>query len=428
MEIICLTENIDSRDLNTFEEVFREEYNDDYEVVLLENVDGLLKKLKESTKKNDEILIIAEDDLSRVKKVASYFSEECDISIFNTKNRMFENNAPVAGTQVNVATSQAQGAQTQQQTQVTNQTAANTSQNVSQNIVLVETVFNLATKGSNVNAESIKAYLKNYGHQKNVAIRWIHNPVMKNIQKLSKGAESKIAQIFYGLNISSICDVLDTSESIISPSENIIEIVCTDSCYNKVRQIIGKDIKRPMVLKELDFDTMKKMTAIVQEVENDFKNRKVLMKVDDKDEQGKLAIVEECTNQNILTYFKMISDSLKVERIYSKTVDEANKQFNAEKKNIDDILKSIDSVLGISYELQGLMNILNDPENPFSGLIAAAKTVYDKAKNKLSNDKKKNLEKVKKKIEDVNNKSLSDIVAYFKIHSKWKEFSELIDV
>lgn len=422
MEIICLTENIDPRDLNNFEEVFREDYDDNYKVSLLESTNDLLKTLNESTKRNEEILIIAENEIDRIKKITSYFLEDCDIMIFNTKSRMIENNVEV----------QQQPAQTQNAAQpqqnVVQQTDTQAIQQTTQNIVLVESPFNLATRESKVNAESIKGYLKNFGHQKNIAIRWIHNPVIPNVQRLSSGAESKIAQAFYGINTGVICDVLDNIESILVPSENPIAIICTDSCYTKVKALLGKDIKRPMVLKELNFDLMKQLIGIVSEVENDFKSKKVLMKMDDKDEQGKMAIVEECTNQNILTYFKLLSESLKIERQYSKTVNDANIKYNKEKKDIEESLKVIDNILGLSYELQGFINVMNDPENPLSGLLSAAKTVYNKAKTSLDKDKKKGIEKIKKKIEDVNNKSLSDVVAYFKIHSKWKEFSEIVDI
>jgi hypothetical protein len=74
------------------------------------------------------------------------------------------------------------------------------------------------------------------------------------------------------------------------------------------------------------------------------------------------------------------------------------------------------------------MGVLNDPESPLAGLIGAAGHVYNKMKKNLKGDSAKKVEKLKSKIESINNTSLKDIKAYFKIHPKWKDFEKIAGV
>ena len=414
--IICLTTDIDEKDLSYFEEALEGESYD----VLLTDKYGLKNALKEN-KSSDEIIVLCENDIDFVLRTVNKLNES-KISVFNTRSHRFletDVNAQQAATQTNQAT--------QANTVNNQQTAAQPTQPLKQ-IVLIESCFNLATKTSKINADIIKNFMKSNANK--FYFRFIHNPVIPNVQRLSSAAEVAIASKIYDLKFEYICDVIDSPKNIIAENEDIVGIIATDETIKKVNALIKKPIQVLAKLNNHEYEDMKKLISIVQEIEKDFKNKKQLVNFEGKDAEKvdsktKEASIEECKNENVILYFGLLAESLKRERQVVTDVATARNRTKSEMPNIEGILKTTSEVIGLDYGINAIMGVLNDPESPLSGLIGAASNVYNKMKKNFKGDSVKKVEKLKSRIESINNTSLKDIKAYFKIHPKWKIFEQI---
>ena len=411
--IICLTTDIDEKDLSYFEEALEGESYD----VLLTDKYGLKNALKEN-KFSDEIIVLCENDIDFVLRTVNKLNES-KISVFNTRSHRFleTDNAATQQSTVN-----------QNATQANNQQAAAQPTQPLKQIVLIESCFNLATKTSKINADIIKNFMKSNANK--FYFRFIHNPVIPNVQRLSSAAEVAIASKIYDLKFEYICDVIDSPKNIIAENEDIVGIIATDETIKKVNALIKKPIKVLAQLNNHEYEDMKKLISIVQEIEKDFKNKKQLVNFEGKDAEKvdsktKEASIEECKNENVILYFGLLAESLKRERQIVTDVATARNRTKSEMPNIEGILKTTSEVIGLDYGINAIMGVLNDPESPLSGLIGAASNVYNKMKKNLKGDSAKKVEKLKSKIESINNTSLKDIKAYFKIHPKWKTFEQI---
>lgn len=416
--IICLTTNIDERDLSSFEEALEGE---SYDVFLTDKY-GLKNALKEN-KSSDEIIVLCENDIDFVLRTVNKLNES-NISVFNTRSHRFLE-TDVAAQQATVNQNTQQAAPTNN---VNNQQAATQPTQPLKQVVLIESCFNLATKTSKINADIIKNFMKSNANK--FYFRFIHNPVIPNVQRLSSAAEVAIASKVYDLKFEYICDVIDKPSNIIAENESIVGIIATDETIKKVNALIKKPIQVLAQLNNHEYDDMKKLISIVQEIEKDFKNKKQLVNFDGKDAEKvdsktKEAVVEECKNENVILYFGLLAESLKQERQIVTDVATAKNRTKSEMPNIEGMLKTTSEVIGLDYGINAIMGVLNDPESPLAGLIGAAGHVYNKMKKNLKGDSAKKVEKLKSKIESINNTSLKDIKAYFKIHPKWKEFEQI---
>lgn len=416
--IICLTTNIDERDLSSFEEALEGE---SYDVFLTDKY-GLKNALKEN-KSSDEIIVLCENDIDFVLRTVNKLNES-NISVFNTRSHRFlETDVNAQQATVNQNTQQAAPTNN-----VNNQQAATQPTQPLKQVVLIESCFNLATKTSKINADIIKNFMKSNANK--FYFRFIHNPVIPNVQRLSSAAEVAIASKVYDLKFEYICDVIDKPSNIIAENESIVGIIATDETIKKVNALIKKPIQVLAQLNNHEYDDMKKLISIVQEIEKDFKNKKQLVNFDGKDAEKvdsktKEAVVEECKNENVILYFGLLAESLKQERQIVTDVATAKNRTKSEMPNIEGMLKTTSEVIGLDYGINAIMGVLNDPESPLAGLIGAAGHVYNKMKKNLKGDSAKKVEKLKSKIESINNTSLKDIKAYFKIHPKWKEFEQI---
>ena len=411
--IICLTTDIDEKDLSYFEEALEGE---SYDVFLTDKY-GLKNALKEN-KYSDEIIVLCENDIDFVLRTVNKLNES-KISVFNTRSHRFEEADATAAQQATV---------NQNATQANNQQAATQPTQPLKQIVLVESCFNLATKTSKINADIIKNFMKSNANK--FYFRFIHNPVIPNVQRLSSAAEVAIASKIYDLKFEYICDVIDSPKNIIAENEDIVGIIATDETIKKVNALIKKPIQILAKLNNHEYEDMKKLISIVQEIETDFKNKKQLVNFEGKDAENvdsktKGASIEECRNENVILYFGLLAESLKWERQTVTDVATAKNRTKSEMPNIEGILKTTSEVIGLDYGINAIMGVLNDPESPLSGLIGAASHVYNKMKKNLKGDSAKKVEKLKSKIESINNTSLKDIKAYFKIHPKWKTFEQI---
>ena len=405
--IICLTTDIDEKDLSYFEEALEGE---SYDVFLTDKY-GLKNTLKEN-KYSDEIIVLCENDIDFVLGTINKLNES-NISVFNTRSHRFLETDNAAAQQATV---------NQNITQPTQPT-----QPLKQ-IVLIESCFNLATKTSKINADIIKNFMKSNANK--FYFRFIHNPVIPNVQRLSSAAEVAIASKIYDLKFEYICDVIDSPKNIIAENEDIVGIIATDETVKKVNALIKKPIQILAKLNNHEYEDMKKLISIVQEIEKDFKNKKQLVNFEGKDAEKvdsktKEASIEECKNENVILYFGLLAESLKRERQIVTDVATAKNRTKSEMLNIEGILKTTSEVIGLDYGINAIMGVLNDPESPLSGLIGAASNVYNKMKKNFKGDSVKKVEKLKSKIESINNTSLKDIKAYFKIHPKWKTFEQI---
>ena len=412
--IICLTTDIDEKDLSYFEEALEGE---SYDVFLTDKY-GLKNALKEN-KYSDEIIVLCENDIDFVLRTVNKLNES-KISVFNTRSHRFLETDNAAAQQATV---------NQNATQANNQQAAAQSTQPLKQIVLIESCFNLATKTSKINADIIKNFMKSNANK--FYFRFIHNPVIPNVQRLSSAAEVAIASKIYDLKFEYICDVIDSPKNIIAENEDIVGIIATDETIKKVNALIKKPIKVLAQLNNHEYEDMKKLISIVQEIEKDFKNKKQLVNFEGKDakkvdSKTKEASIEECKNENVILYFGLLAESLKRERQIVTDVATAKNRTKSEMPNIEGILKTTSEVIGLDYGINAIMGVLNDPESPLSGLIGAASNVYNKMKKNLKGDSAKKVEKLKSKIESINNTSLKDIKAYFKIHPKWKTFEQIV--
>ena len=411
--IICLTTDIDEKDLSYFEEALEGE---SYDVFLTDKY-GLKNALKEN-KYSDEIIVLCENDIDFVLRTINKLNES-KISVFNTRSHRFEEADATAAQQATV---------NQNATQANNQQAAAQPTQPLKQIVLIESCFNLATKTSKINADIIKNFMKSNANK--FYFRFIHNPVIPNVQRLSSAAEVAIASKIYDLKFEYICDVIDSPKNIIAENEDIVGIIATDETIKKVNALIKKPIKVLAQSNNHEYEDMKKLISIVQEIEKDFKNKKQLVNFEGKDAEKvdsktKEASIEECKNENVILYFGLLAESLKRERQIVTDVATAKNRTKSEMPNIEGILKTTSEVIGLDYGINAIMGVLNDPESPLSGLIGAASNVYNKMKKNLKGDSAKKVEKLKSKIESINNTSLKDIKAYFKIHPKWKTFEQI---
>ena len=414
--IICLTTDIDEKDLSYFEEALEGE---SYDVFLTDKY-GLKNALKEN-KSSDEIIVLCENDIDFVLRTVNKLNES-KISVFNTRSHRFLETDNIAAQQATVNQNATQAAQAKNQ-----QTAAQPTQPLKQ-VVLIESCFNLATKTSKINADIIKNFMKSNANK--FYFRFIHNPVIPNVQRLSSAAEVAIASKIYDLKFEYICDVIDSPKNIIAENEDIVGIIATDETIKKVNALIKKPIQVLAQLNNHEYEDMKKLISIVQEIEKDFKNKKQLVNFEGKDAEKvdsktKEASIEECKNENVILYFGLLAESLKRERQIVTDVATAKNRTKSEMPNIEGILKTTSEVIGLDYGINAIMGVLNDPESPLSGLIGAASNVYNKMKKNLKSDSAKRVEKLKSKIESINNTSLKDIKAYFKIHPKWKTFEQI---
>ena len=413
--IICLTTNIDEKDLSYFEEALEGE---SYDVFLTDKY-GLKNTLKEN-KYSDEIIVLCENDIDFVLRTISKLNES-NISVFNTRSHRFlETDINAQQATVNQNATQANNVNNQQ-------AAAQPTQPLKQ-VVLVESCFNLATKTSKINADIIKNFMKSNANK--FYFRFIHNPVIPNVQRLSSAAEVAIASKIYDLKFEYICDVIDSPKNIIAENEDIVGIIATDETVKKVNSLIKKPIQVLAKLNNHEYEDMKKLISIVQEIEKDFKNKKQLVNFEGKDAENvdsktKEASIEECRNENVILYFGLLAESLKRERQIVTDVATARNRTKSEMPSIEGILKTTSEVIGLDYGINAIMGVLNDPESPLSGLIGAASNVYNKMKKNFKGDSVKKVEKLKSKIESINNTSLKDIKAYFKIHPKWKTFEQI---
>ena len=411
--IICLTTDIDEKDLSYFEEALEGE---SYDVFLTDKY-GLKNALKEN-KSSDEIIVLCENDIDFVLRTVNKLNES-KISVFNTRSHRFLETDNAAAQQATV---------NQNATQANNQQAAAQSTQPLKQIVLIESCFNLATKTSKINADIIKNFMKSNANK--FYFRFIHNPVIPNVQRLSSAAEVAIASKIYDLKFEYICDVIDSPKNIIAENEDIVGIIATDETIKKVNSLIKKPIQVLAQLNNHEYEDMKKLISIVQEIEKDFKNKKQLVNFEGKDAEKvdsktKEASIEECKNENVILYFGLLAESLKRERQIVTDVATAKNRTKSEMPNIEGILKTTSEVIGLDYGINAIMGVLNDPESPLSGLIGAASNVYNKMKKNLKGDSAKKVEKLKSKIESINSTSLKDIKAYFKIHPKWKTFEQI---
>ncbi len=414
--IICLTTNIDEKDLSYFEEALEGESYD----VLLTDKYGLKNALKEN-KSSDEIIVLCENDIDFVLRTVNKLNES-KISVFNTRSHRFEEADATAAQQTTVNQNATQANNVNNQ-----QTTAQPTQPLKQ-VVLIESCFNLATKTSKINADIIKNFMKSNANK--FYFRFIHNPVIPNVQRLSSAAEVAIASKIYDLKFEYICDVIDSPKNIIAENEDIVGIIATDETIKKVNSLIKKPIHVLAKLNNHEYEDMKKLIYIVQEIEKDFKNKKQLVNFEGKDAEKvdsktKEASIEECRNENVILYFGLLAESLKRERQIVTDVATAKNRTKSEMTNIEGILKTTSEVIGLDYGINAIMGVLNDPESPLSGLIGAASNVYNKMKKNFKGDSVKKVEKLKSKIESINNTSLKDIKAYFKIHPKWKTFEQI---
>ena len=411
--IICLTTDIDEKDLSYFEEALEGE---SYDVFLTDKY-GLKNALKEN-KYSDEIIVLCENDIGFVLRTVNKLNES-KISVFNTRSHRFLETDNAAAQQATV---------NQNATQANNQQAAAQPTQPLKQIVLIESCFNLATKTSKINADIIKNFMKSNANK--FYFRFIHNPVIPNVQRLSSAAEVAIASKIYDLKFEYICDVIDSPKNIIAENEDIVGIIATDETIKKVNALIKKPIQVLAQLNNHEYEDMKKLISIVQEIEKDFKNKKQLVNFEGKDAEKidsktKEASIEECKNENVILYFGLLAESLKRERQIVTDVATAKNRTKSEMPNIEGILKTTSEVIGLDYGINAIMGVLNDPESPLSGLIGAASNVYNKMKKNLKGDSAKKVEKLKSKIESINSTSLKDIKAYFKIHPKWKTFEQI---
>ena len=414
--IICLTTDIDEKDLSYFEEALEGELYD----VFLTDKYGLKNALKEN-KYSDEIIVLCENDIDFVLRTVNKLNES-KISVFNTRSHRFLETDNAAAQQATVNQNATQTAQSN------NQQAATQPIQPLKQIVLIESCFNLATKTSKINADIIKNFMKSNANK--FYFRFIHNPVIPNVQRLSSAAEVAIASKIYDLKFEYICDVIDSPKNIIAENEDIVGIIATDETIKKVNYLIKKPIQVLAQLNNHEYEDMKKLISIVQEIEKDFKNKKQLVNFEGKDAEKvdsktKEASIEECKNENVILYFGLLAESLKRERQIVTDVATAKNRTKSEMPNIESILKTTSEVIGLDYGINAIMGVLNDPESPLSGLIGAASNVYNKMKKNLKSDSAKKVEKLKSKIESINNTSLKDIKAYFKIHPKWKTFEQI---
>lgn len=413
--IICLTTNIDERDLSSFEEALEGE---SYDVFLTDKY-GLKNALKEN-KSSDEIIVLCENDIDFVLRTVNKLNES-NISVFNTRSHRFlENDVTAQQATVNQNAQAATQANTQQ-------AATHPTQPLKQ-VVLIESCFNLATKTSKINADIIKNFMKSNANK--FYFRFIHNPVIPNVQRLSSAAEVAIASKVYDLKFEYICDVIDKPSNVIAENESVVGIIATNETVKKVNALTKQPIQVLAQLNNHEYEDMKKLISIVQEIEKDFKNKKQLINFDGKDAEKvdsktKEAVVEECKNENVILYFGLLAESLKQERQIVTDVATAKNRTKSEMPNIEGILKTTSEVIGLDYGINAIMGVLNDPESPLAGLIGAAGHVYNKMKKNLKGDSAKKVEKLKSKIESINNTALKDIKAYFKIHPKWKEFEQI---
>ena len=411
--IICLTTDIDEKDLSYFEEALEGE---SYDVFLTDKY-GLKNALKEN-KYSDEIIVLCENDIDFVLRTVNKLNES-KISVFNTRSHRFLETDNAAAQQATV---------NQNATQANNQQAAAQPAQPLKQIVLIESCFNLATKTSKINADIIKNFMKSNANK--FYFRFIHNPVIPNVQRLSSAAEVTIASKIYDLKFEYICDVIDSPKNIIAENEDIVGIIATDETIKKVNSLIKKPIQVIAQLNNHEYEDMKKLISIVQEIEKDFKNKKQLVNFEGKDAEKidsktKEASIEECKNENVILYFGLLAESLKRERQIVTDVATAKNRTKSEMPNIEGILKTTSEVIGLDYGINAIMGVLNDPESPLSGLIGAASNVYNKMKKNLKGDSAKKVEKLKSKIESINSTSLKDIKAYFKIHPKWKTLEQI---
>ena len=411
--IICLATDIDEKDLSYFEEALEGE---SYDVFLTDKY-GLKNALKEN-KSSDEIIVLCENDIDFVLRTVNKLNES-KISVFNTRSHRFLETDNAAAQQATV---------NQNATQANNQQAAAQPTQSLKQVVLIESCFNLATKTSKINADIIKNFMKSNANK--FYFRFIHNPVIPNVQRLSSAAEVAIASKIYDLKFEYICDVIDSPKNIIAENEDIVGIIATDETIKKVNSLIKKPIQVLAQLNNHEYEDMKKLISIVQEIEKDFKNKKQLVNFEGKDAEKvdsktKEASIEECKNENVILYFGLLAESLKRERQIVTDVATAKNRTKSEMPNIEGILKTTSEVIGLDYGINAIMGVLNDPESPLSGLIGAASNVYNKMKKNLKGDSAKKVEKLKSKIESINNTSLKDIKAYFKIHPKWKTFEQI---
>lgn len=427
--IVCLTTNIDEKDLSYFEEALE---NETYDVILTDK--SKLKSTLRENKSSDEIIVLCEDDIDFVLKTVNRLNES-NISVFNTRSHRFEENDQLGANPQQAATGAVPGNQNTTQTNQVN-TAQNTQQTQQQNqqaqplkkVVLIESCFNLATNTSKINADIIKNFMKSNANK--FYFRFIHNPVIPNVQRLSSAAETTIASKIYDLKFEYICDVIDNPKNIVADGEDVVGIIATDETIKKVNSLIKKPIQVIAKLNNHGYDDMKKLISIVQEIEKDFKNKKQLVNFDGKDAENvdsktKETVIEECKNDNVILYFGLLAESLKQERQIAADVATAKNRTKSEMPNIEGILKTTSEVIGLDYGIGAIMGVLKDPESPVAGLIGAAGHVYNKMKKNLKGDSAKKVEKLKSKIESINNTSLKDIKAYFKIHPKWKNFEQL---
>lgn len=418
--IICLTTNIDERDLSSFEEALEGE---SYDVFLTDKY-GLKNALKEN-KSSDEIVILCENDIDFVLKTVSRLNES-NISVFDTRNHRFLETD--VGAQAQQTTVNQTAPNAPQPNNVNNQQAATQTAQPLKQVVLIESCFNLATKTSKINADIIKNFMKSNANK--FYFRFIHNPVIPNVQRLSSAAEVAIASKVYDLKFEYICDVINNPANIIAENESVVGIIATDETIKKVNALIKKPVQVLAQLNNHEYDDMKKLMSIVQEIEKDFKNKKQLVNFNGKDAEKidsrtKETIVEECKNENVILYFGLLAESLKQERQVVTDVATAKNRTKSEMPNIEGMLKTTSEIIGLDYGISAIMGVLNDPESPLAGLIGAAGHVYNKMKKNLKGDSAKKVEKLKSKIESINNTSLKDIKAYFKIHPKWKEFEQI---
>lgn len=410
--IICLTTDIDEKDLSYFEEALEGE---SYDVFLTDKY--RLKNALKENKSSDEIIVLCENDIDFVLRTVNKLNES-KISVFNTRSHRFLETDNAAAQQATV---------NQNATQANNQQAAQPTQPLKQ-VVLIESCFNLATKTSKINADIIKNFMKSNANK--FYFRFIHNPVIPNVQRLSSAAEVAIASKIYDLKFEYICDVIDSPKNIIAENEDIVGIIATDETIKKVNALIKKPIQVLAQLNNHEYEDMKKLISIVQEIEKDFKNKKQLVNFEGKDAEKvdsktKEVSIEECKNENVILYFGLLAESLKRERQIATDVATAKNRTKSEIPNIEGILKTTSEVIGLDYGINAIMGVLNDPESPLSGLIGAASNVYNKMKKNLKGDSAKKVEKLKSKIESINSTSLKDIKAYFKIHPKWKTFEQI---
>ena len=346
--IICLTTDIDEKDLSYFEEALEGE---SYDVFLTDKY-GLKNALKEN-KSSDEIIVLCENDIDFVLRTVNKLNES-KISVFNTKSHRFleTDNAAAQQSTVNQNAAQANNVNNQQ-------TTAQPAQPLKQ-IVLIESCFNLATKTSKINADIIKNFMKSNANK--FYFRFIHNPVIPNVQRLSSAAEVAIASKIYDLKFEYICDVIDSPKNIIAENEEIVGIIATDETIKKVNALIKKPIQILAKLNNHEYEDMKKLISIVQEIEKDFKNKKQLVNFEGKDAEKvdskiKEASIEECRNENVILYFGLLAESLKRERQIVTDVATAKNRTKSEMPNIEGILKTTSEVIGLDYGTNAIMGV-----------------------------------------------------------------------